>query len=190
MNLENLIFDNNSLPINWDFIANDGMNEKIQREIKVEVKMGNLSRMIELSKSTLTGEYSFQEMKRNIKMIFNIAPNENIIVKLGKQIIMNDQMIQKMSMYEKLEIEIMRNEDKKCIMCLKIGCSHQLNDPTKIDKKRKTSEKKEINLLEPTKNSIIGTKKVISSKKRKVSCVDLDTDKSQDLSFSFGTLIF
>ena len=190
MNLENLIFDqNNSLPINWDFIAN-GMNEKIQKETKVEVKMGNLSRMIELSKSTLTGEYSFQEMKRKIKMVFNIATNENIIVKQGKQIIMNDKMIQKMSMYEKLEIEIMRDEYKKCIMCLKIGCSHQLNDDSKIDKKRKTSEKKEINLLEPTKNSIIRTKKIISSKKRKVSCVDLDTDKSKDLSFSFGTLIF
>lgn len=198
--LDNLLFrEENSLPMEWDFIERP---EEIPRTegnnfVLLNVQINSEQKKIQFNRSTLTLEYSIMELKRLIIQEFKITKNlePKIYFDNKRRLISNDfslgKMINSKRGSSELEIQVEVKEKRMpCILCMKDNCVH--NSDMNTQKKRKSVQKTlNINILEPEKSYISIEKDSISTKKRKINCKDFNLSSSQDLSLpQLETFIF
>jgi len=190
---QNILFqEEDALMKEWDFIEYSNNDEKKVEEkyAKIFVKKDQSTKMIQLHKSTLTMEYSINDLNRIIKQEFKLSNDVNIKIFFDKNRIMvtNDMVLKQILEYlndKPMEIEIMLSENRHCILCMKSNCYHNTNTE-RSDKKRKTIDSKtKINLLEP-EVSILHPRENSSpisacAKKRRIASCSQSLKSSQNL---------
>jgi len=179
---ENKLFQSDdALSLEWDFIETKNIEVQEEKGIKIIVKINQETKMIVLNKSTLTLVYSLADLRRKIIQEFSIAKEMNLKIFIDNKRIMitNDLQlnhIQKMIGENNMEIQVIVEESKHCLLCMKSDCFHTAK--LTADKKRKVENKSTvmINFLEPEKNlknsskkNTFHTKVSSSIKKRRIA---------------------
>lgn len=203
---ENKLFQSeDALSLEWDFIENN--NKEIVEEEKgknIIVKMNKESKMIVLNKSTLTLEYSLSDLKRKIVQEFIISKDKSLKIHFdNKKITINNDLqlnfiLEKMNATgNTMEIEVMLEVTKNCLLCMKSECYHTKNvqQQTTTINKRKIVENKTctINFLEPemnlnTKNTFHSTVTSSIKKRRIASPCTQKLETSKNLLIPFVSL--
>lgn len=175
----------------WDFIECNVQKNVEETCAKILVKMENgESRTINLTKSTLTLEYSISDLRRKIIQEFKISKDKTLKIFFNNKRIMltNDLALKQIIENLKgrtMEIDVCLTELKHCILCMKSDCYHLSTNAQNTEKKRKNVDsKKEINLLIPNSHCTTSS----STKKRKVATCEPSLKSSQNL--LIGSFIF
>jgi len=191
---ENILFqEKDALMKEWDFIEyfNNDENKEEEKYAKIFVKKDQFtSKMINLPKSTLTMEYSINDLKKIIKQEFKFSNEVNIKIFFDKKRMMvtNDMVLKQIIEYlndKPMEIEIELSENHHCILCMKSNCYHNTNTERSEKKRKNIDSKPKINLLEPELN-ILHPRENSSpisacTKKRRIASCSQSLNSSQNL---------
>jgi len=179
---ENILFqEEDALMKEWDFIEYFNNDEKKVEEkyAKIFVKKDQFTKMIYLPKSTLTMEYSINDLKKIIKQELKLSNNVNMKIYFNKNriLVTNDMVLKQILEFlndKPMEIEITLSENNHCLLCMKSNCYHNANTE-RSEKKRKTTDSKpkisilepELNILHPRDNS----SPISTCAKKKKNCI-------------------
>eukprot|EP01091_Cochliopodium_minus_P011147 TRINITY_DN309_c1_g1_i1.p1 TRINITY_DN309_c1_g1~~TRINITY_DN309_c1_g1_i1.p1 ORF type:complete len:206 (-),score=59.70 TRINITY_DN309_c1_g1_i1:254-871(-) len=187
---ENTLFQEKDALKEWDFSCTMNDEENEEKCAKIFVKYDKCTKNIDLPKSTLTMEYSINDLIKIIKKEFKLSNHANMKIFYDNKTIMvnNDKVFQQILgclNNKPMEIEIFLSNIQHCLLCMKSNCHHI---STITQKKRKEIDSKpKINLLEPELNYTSHPREENSSpisactKKRRIASCSQSLKSSQNL---------